>query len=252
MAHRLRRDRTALTLVEGLIIVGIIGVVIALLLPFKRSAREPARRNSCLNNLKQIQIGLLNYQSAHGEFPPAYTTDADGKPLHSWRTLILPFTEQNALFKSIDLTKPWDDPANAKALAAMPPYYRCPSRHDEENNRTTYLAVVTPESFFRPTKPRKLREIEEIPSRKLTVIDVDCDHAVPWMAPLDADEALVLSPGGGSPRPRTHHISGMCIAYSDGSTGFLPKDADAEERRQLISTIGDEPSESGDAVNTLD
>jgi type II secretory pathway pseudopilin PulG len=232
--------RAALTLIEAIVIIAVIGLIIALLLPLKRTAREPARRNSCLNNLKQIQLGLLNYQSVHGEFPPAYTTDADGKPLHSWRTLILPFTEQTALFKSIDLTKPWDDPANAKALAAMPEFYRCPSRPDEENNRTTYLAVVTPTSVFRPTKPRKLGEMKAIPSRKLTVIDVDCDHAVPWMAPLDADESLVLSLGGGSPRPRTHHISGMCIGYSDGSTGFLPKDADAEERRQLISSAGKE------------
>jgi type II secretory pathway pseudopilin PulG len=249
MARHPHRIRTALTLVEGLVVIAVIGVVIALLLPSVRGAREPARRNSCLNNLKQIQIGLLNYQSAHGEFPPAYTTDADGKPLHSWRTLILPYIEHAALYKTIDLTKPWDDPANAKALASMPPSYRCPSRPDAENNRTTYLAVVTPESFFLPTKPRKRRDTKEIPSRKLTVIDVDCDHAVPWMAPLDADEALVLSLGGGSPRPRTHHISGMCIAYSDGSTDFLPKDTDAEARRQLISTAGNEKLDDTSLTN---
>ena len=47
--------------------------------------------------------------------PPAYTVDADGRPLHSWRTLILPYLEQEPLYQTIDLSKPWNDPANAKA-----------------------------------------------------------------------------------------------------------------------------------------
>ena len=69
----------------------------------------------CANNLKQIALALRNYESVYHALPPAYTVDAEGKPLHSWRTLILPYLEQQALYDKIDLSKPWDDPANKEA-----------------------------------------------------------------------------------------------------------------------------------------
>ena len=90
--------------------MGIIVVLIALMLPAMRSAREPARRTQCRYNLKQIGLALHEYEQAFGVLPPAYTVDAEGKRLQSWRVLILPYLDQAALYKLIDLTKPWDDP----------------------------------------------------------------------------------------------------------------------------------------------
>ena len=106
--------------VEGLVAVSIITILIALLLPATRSARPAARRTQCKNHLKQIGLALHNYHDAYGSFPPAFTTDADGRPLHSWRTLILPFGEHRTLYDTIDLSKPWDHPDNNAALEAIP------------------------------------------------------------------------------------------------------------------------------------
>src|SRR5258708_3361414 len=78
-------------LVELLAVLSIIGLLIGLLLPAPRSARPAARRAQCNNNLKQIALALQNYEQAHKALPPAYTVDAEGRPLHSWRTLILPY-----------------------------------------------------------------------------------------------------------------------------------------------------------------
>ncbi len=231
-------QRSALTLVEVLVIVGLIVVVIALLLPSVRSTREPARRSSCLNNLKQISLGLQSYVTAHGEFPPAYTTDAEGKPLHSWRTLILPFMEHQALFKSIDLTKPWDDPANAKALAAMPDVYDCPSA---AKNATNYLAIVTPASCIQATEPRKLSDIKDEHDATLTIIEVDDDRAVPWMAPSDADERLVLSLT--DPATRMPHAQ-VLAAFVDGHARPLPREKSDTLYRELISIAGNDPVDS--------
>ena len=86
------------TVLKLLAVLGIIGIVICMMLPAVRSAREPARRNQCKSNLKQIALALQGYAQVHGALPPAYTTDADGKPLHSWRTLILPFMEEQRLY----------------------------------------------------------------------------------------------------------------------------------------------------------
>src|SRR5688572_17568592 len=113
--------RRGFRLVELLVVIGLIGLLAALLLPARRSATEAARRMSCANNLRQIGIALHNYQDEFGCLPPAYTVDAAGKPLHSWRTLILPFAEQKALYDKIDLSKPWNDPANRAAYAMNVP-----------------------------------------------------------------------------------------------------------------------------------
>ncbi len=112
-----------------LAVVGIGVVLVALMLPaVRRCAGEAARRSQCKNNLKQIALALHNYEAHYHALPPAYTVDGDGKPLHSWRTLILPYVDQQSLYSRIDLSKPWDDPANAEALTAnVANSLHCPS-----------------------------------------------------------------------------------------------------------------------------
>ncbi|MGH7193267.1 MAG: DUF1559 domain-containing protein [Candidatus Saccharimonadales bacterium] len=227
---------TGFTLIELLVILGIIGILIALLLPATRRAGSAARRSQCTNNLKQIAIGLLNYESTYGALPPAYTVDSDGKPLHSWRTLILPFVEQMPLYKTIDLSKPWNDPANAEALKIAVPAYVCPSVPDLQN-RTTYLAVVAPGGCLQAMAPRKLSAIADHHGATLMVIEVASEHAAPWMEPTDADEALLLSLGS---KTEVAHIGGVNAAFVDGSVQFLSAELPPAEWRALISIAGND------------
>ncbi|HJT30567.1 MAG TPA: DUF1559 domain-containing protein [Pirellulales bacterium] len=231
-----RTKSTGFTLIELLVILFIIGILLALLVPARRGAREPARRSQCRNNLKQIALGLQTYESTYGAFPPAYTVDADGKRLHSWRTLILPFVEQKPLYDTIDLSKPWDDPANAKAFNGAIPAYFCPSV-DKPLNHTVYLATVTPNGCIQSTRPRPLSEITDRHSQTLMVIEVDPQHAVPWMAPTDADGALLLAFG---PETQFAHPGGTHAAFVDGSVHFLGAELPAAEWRALISVAGND------------
>lgn len=225
------------TVLKLLAVVGIIGILIALLLPAVRSAKPAARRNACTNNLKQIGLALHNYVDVYQVLPPAYTVDADGKRLHSWRTLILPYLEQQELYKTIDLTKAWDDPANAEARKTPVDAYQCPSADLDRESYTTYLAIVTPSSCFRPDKPRSLSEITDGTSQTVMVMEVDSDHAVPWMSPTDADEQVVMGIG---PKSKLDHPGGVNVAFVDGSVRFLGADIPATQLRALISIAGND------------
>ncbi len=175
------------TLVKLLAVLGIIAFLIMLLLPATRSARPAARRAQCTNNLKQIALALHNYEYAYQALPPAHTVDPQGRPLHSWRTLILPYLEQEPLYRTIDLSKPWNDPVNAKALETFLPVFQCPEVAGPPNT-TTYLAITAPNGCFMPKESRRLAEIKDAHESTLMVIEAGKEYAVPWMAPVDADE----------------------------------------------------------------
>jgi len=226
--------RLRFRLIELLVVVGIIGIVIGLLLPAVRTSTEAGRRASCSNNLKQIALALRNYEAEYHALPPACTVDAQGKPLHSWRTLILPYLEQQALYDKVDLSKPWDDPANQAAFEAKVYVYQCPSA-DSLASHTPYLAVVGPSSCFRPTEPRKLSEITDKHDLTLMIMEVDSEHAVHWMSPTDASEQMVLNFGSAD---SLSHPGGAQAACVSGRTLFLSVDTNAATLRALISIDG--------------
>lgn len=222
-------------------VLGIGVVLVALLLPaVSRDGGNAARRSQCKNNLHQIALALHNYEADYHALPPAYTVDGYGNPLHSWRTLILPYLDQQPLYNAIDLSKPWDDLANAEAFNTSLPVFHCPSDSCPPNH-TTYLGSVAPGGCFRPALPRLLSEITDGRSETLMVIEVPSEQSVPWMSPNDADESLVMSIG---PESKTAHTGGAHAALCDGSVRFLSAAMSAEVRRALISiadgdTVGD-------------
>ena len=127
--------RRGFTLVELLVVIAIIGILIAMLLPAVQAAREAARRTQCLNNMKQIALGLQNHHSTYNTLPhgssygltPASTIAPGNNRSGTWASSILPFMEEDALHDKFDFSLHMSNPANAAALAVFIPAFICPS-----------------------------------------------------------------------------------------------------------------------------
>jgi prepilin-type N-terminal cleavage/methylation domain-containing protein/prepilin-type processing-associated H-X9-DG protein len=120
----MRRHR-GFTRIELLVVIALIGVLIALLLPAVQAAREAARRSQCVNNLKQIGIGLHNYHDTRGALPGAYLVYPTTE--FSALSMILPHMEQSPVYNSLNFSLPYGDPTNSTALMTNLSSFLCPS-----------------------------------------------------------------------------------------------------------------------------
>jgi prepilin-type N-terminal cleavage/methylation domain-containing protein/prepilin-type processing-associated H-X9-DG protein len=123
------RLKLGFTLVELLVVIAIIGILIALLLPAIQAAREAARRSQCTNNMKQLGIGVLNYESARKKLPPPGQCDSTGSAsttyvIHSTATVILPYIEQQSVYNMFDHKT---DPIAAYAATPNGDAFKTPS-----------------------------------------------------------------------------------------------------------------------------
>lgn len=144
----MKRLRGAFTLVELLVVIAIIGVLIALLLPAVQAAREAARRTQCVNNLKQIALGIHNYEDKHRTFPPAYFIDIKQRMnIQPWGPMILPYIELGILSDRYDSTVPAVNEAaamgftpsialqNIGVISTVLPTFICPSTPNTADKR---------------------------------------------------------------------------------------------------------------------
>ncbi len=211
--------------------------------------RDITQRLKCSNNLSQIAKAIQNYESTYQQLPPAYTVDAEGKRLHSWRTLILPFMGEQALYSRIDLSKPWDDPANAFLKELDVSLFRCPSSKIAPG-MTTYQAIDDPRIAFPGSTPQKIENISDGTSNTILLFESDVLDAVHWAEPKDESKSSFLSASrlqarinNDSSPVKFSHRGGRNAVMVDGSTKFVPNGINLEILEGLATSQGEEAVE---------
>lgn len=203
-----------------------------LMLPAVQQAREAARRTQSANNLKQLLLAMLNYESAFKRFPAGATVSPEGESMLSWRVQMLPYLEQQGLYEQFHHDEPWDSPHNLTLLEQMPEVFRSPAS-TAGPGMTVYRGIGGPRGVLGLTENGKGIRISQIldgMSNTIAIVEAGDSLAVPWTQPdpgidpeqLEFYELFSLYPGGTN--------AGFC----DGSVQFLSMSIDWESIKAMM------------------
>ena len=231
--------------VWGVLGVLLAGLAIAALWTAIQGGREAWRRANCAVKLKMIAVAMRAYCDANGVLPPAYTVDEAGRPLHSWRVLILPYLESSPLYREIRLDEPWDSEHNSRFHSLPVSPFACPSRVAALPNwapitETTYSVVVGNETAFPGAgKQRKREDFTDGFSKTLCV--VERKTPVCWMEPtqeltLETFAAELANEHKG----RKSGEGGALAATFDLAVRFVPASTDATTLKGAATVAGGE------------
>ncbi|WP_278470496.1 DUF1559 domain-containing protein [Gimesia maris] len=199
--------------------------------------REAARHSTSKNNLLQIGIALHNYHEQHHYFfPPGKTTTSDGKPGHSWQTLMLPYLDQGQLFHQINLDQPWNAKENQAVFHTVMPVYLNPvidvlnpeqnySKSPEGYGLSHYVGN---ELVLRKNQGMQIREIRDGMSLTIFAMEIG-ENFKPWGDPSSlVNPVEVIGPG-----KKTSQEGGNYILMGDGAVRFVSKDVDPKVLQAL-------------------
>lgn len=206
-----------------------------------REAREAPRHTQCRSNIGQLYFALRQYHEVHGSFPPAFITDASGKPMHSWRVLILPYIDQLALYERYRFDEPWNGPNNRElADAGYLHLFQCPSGDHRSGAPTTdFVALVGPGTAFPGTNTTSLSDITDGPENTILLAEI-ANSNIHWMEPQDlhVNEMSFVVNDRDRPSISGPHSLGPAVVFADRLTGFRLDTSLRPATLRAMSTIG--------------
>jgi hypothetical protein len=208
----------------------------SVLVPVIQRLRMAAARAQSSNNLRQIGIALHSYHDAHKAFPAAASYDKQGKPLLSWRVHLLPFLDEEKLYKEFHLDEPWDSAHNKKLIARMPRVYYSPDSRRLNKGLTRYLAPVGKGTMFPGRKGLRIADVTDGTSNTIFIVEAADNAAVVWTKPED----LKVDPK----HPPRHLVGkgrkGFLALFVDASVRHIPATIKPQTLAALFTPSGGE------------
>jgi type II secretory pathway pseudopilin PulG len=228
----------------GSLLVGalVIGLGVAIIAPAVRVARASSLKAKSAERLEMIAQALQAYHADHGSYPPAYVADASGKPMHSWRVLILPYLGERVLYQQYDMNQPWDSPTNIMLLGRMPQVYISPGDDAAKMSfDTSYVVVVGPNTIFPGAQSRSMNDVTDGLANTILVVESTAS-GICWMEPRDLDASKMDYSINAGPNNcmRSHHPYGAQAVFADGRTRFLTEDLPAEYVEALTTAASND------------
>ena len=191
----------------------------------------------CVSNLRLIAAAIIEYCDVHGNLPPAYIADKNGRRMHSWRVLLLPHLGYEELYQQYDFEKPWDSPGNLALANEMPDVYRCPRDSAANRGDTSYVVIVGQDTAFPGPNSTTLSQIAEV-GRSCTAMVFECaESGVNWLEPRDLTiKDISFSINGEEPRGlRSNHADGVFALFCDGHVSFVRETVEPGLIRSMTS-----------------
>ena len=239
-----RKKRWVAWLAAGFVAVGLF---VALLLLASQIVLPIQRRVRCAANLKQIGLALHGYHTEWHCFPPAYLTDKNGRPMHSWRVLILPHLNERALYQQYWFEEPWNSPHNLAVAKQMPSVFRCPEDWQAGPIDTSYAMFVGPGAFSEGPTSTTIDDFTDGTDKTLAVVEVS-GFGIRWTQPRDLSiaEMTYTMNDAAALGPTSNHYGCADFLFADGSVRALgdalawDDEITPEMLRALITRAGGE------------
>lgn len=183
-------------------------------------------------------MAVANYHETYKCYPPPFIADADGKPMHSWRILLLPFLERNDLYKQYHFDEPWDGPNNRKLADQMPTTYALHGCERPGNVTTNYLRVIGYRTASPPSRTLAFQEIVDGTSSTLFIVE-NVDAGVHWMEPRDlAFDSMSFTIG--TPNGISSWLEPPAGLMLDGMVQIIPNNTPPDVVSGLLTFAGGE------------
>lgn len=220
------------------VVITIVGLLLALIWPAVRAARQAACRQQVFNNLKQVGLGYHIYQDVNSPFPGAITTRSAGSPHVSWRVELVHFLESTDLWSRYQFAQPWNSPANMATCDFYFPAYCGPRA--PRSSRFTHIVMPTGPGTV-GEKPATLSDITDPHDQTILVMTLQRSDIL-WHEPRDLSIREITRAPGNPDRIliRGQPFEGGYCAFVDGNVAQLPAKLKYDTLMAMLSIAGGE------------